>query len=84
MFHKIVKYRHVSVISEIRTSYISDRYFEQTRGRVKKVIIGVGETSVDDAQRELIRCYNGCIASVTEDVPHLENWDSLHVSTDVL
>ena len=63
---------------------ISDPYFEETRGSVVKVLVGMGQTAVDNAETDLLAAYNNSISTISHDVEHLDQWSDLDVSTGFL
>ena len=60
---------------------ISDQYFEETRGSVTKVLVGLEQASVETAEVELLDFYNNSVGTLNLDVEHLEQWTDLDVST---
>ncbi|XP_070210414.1 protein mono-ADP-ribosyltransferase PARP14-like isoform X2 [Littorina saxatilis] len=56
-------------------------FFQETQGKVRKLIIGVDPSAVDRAEKEILACYKDCISKLTSDVQHLEQWDDLHIQT---
>ena len=62
----------------------SDPYFEETRGNVVKVLVGMGQTAVNKAEEDLLVAYNDSIGTMKRDVEHLDQWSDLDVSTDFL
>ena len=60
---------------------ISDQYFEETRGSVTKVLVGLGQAAVETAEVELVDFYNNSVGTLNFDVEHLEQWTDLDVST---
>lgn len=63
---------------------ISDPYFEETRGSVVKVLVGMVQTAVDKAETDLLAAYNNSIGTISCDVEHLDQWSDLDVSTGFL
>ena len=63
---------------------ISDPYFEESQGSVVKVLVGMGQTAVDNAETDLLAAYNDCISTMKRDVEHLDQWSDFNVSTDFL
>ncbi|XP_076461058.1 uncharacterized protein LOC143293737 [Babylonia areolata] len=52
-------------------------FFENTRGRVVKLLVGMNQTAVDKADSELLQCYRDSVVTVPEDDLNLSQWDEL-------
>ncbi|XP_076461057.1 uncharacterized protein LOC143293736 [Babylonia areolata] len=71
--------RHMKVGKPASPTQAFQRYpfFENTRGRVAKIYVGLNKTAVDKADNELLQCYKESVVTVSEDKLNLSQWDEL-------
>nr|KAG5696761.1 hypothetical protein BaRGS_013570 [Batillaria attramentaria] len=56
-----------------------DKFFQDTKGKVSLMFLGLSEKTVTEAARELMECYTQKVHEVSHDVAQLEQWDDLSV-----
>ncbi|KAL8618042.1 hypothetical protein ACOMHN_021762 [Nucella lapillus] len=59
-------------------------FFEDTRGLVRKLVVGTDEGAVREVEKEVLTMYKETVSSKTFDVPRLESWEDLHKNTIIM